>query len=71
METPETEVSDGLTKDEDDALRRLSFFADNAGISEWTQNRIDDLRSNDRRRGVRPPRDEPLTVAEPDDEDPA
>ncbi len=67
MEMPESE---GLSKEEDDSLRRLSFFGDNAGISEWTRNRIADLRNHDRRKGVRPPRDEPLAVVEPDEQDP-
>ena len=68
METPESE---GLSKEEDDSLRRLKFFSDNAGISQWTRKRIADLRTHDRRKGIRPPRDEPLTVAETEDQDPA
>ena len=68
METPESE---GLSKAEDDSLRRLKFFSDNAGISEWTRDRIASLRTHDRRRGIRAPRDEPLTVEDPENQDPA
>ena len=56
--------NDGLSKDEDDALRRLSFFADVAGVTEWTESRIAELRSHDRRSEIRPPRDEPLPILE-------
>ena len=66
METPESE---GLSKDEDDALRRLKFFSDNAGISQWTRSRIADLRSHDRRKTIREPREETSPVANPEDQD--
>ena len=54
METPQP---DGLTEDEDNALRRLSYFADNAGLSKWSKTRLTDLRSRDRREEVRLPRE--------------
>jgi hypothetical protein len=66
MESPEAE---GLSKEEDDSLRRLSYFADVAGSTEWTDSRIAELRNHDRRRGIRPPRDEPLPILDPDDRD--
>ena len=47
----------GLSEAEDDALRRLSYFADNAGLSQWSKSRLSDLRSRDRRDEVRLPRE--------------
>jgi hypothetical protein len=65
MEAPD---DGGLTKHEDDDLRRLSFFAHIARLTEWTESRISDLRSHDRRHDVRPPRDEDLPILEPGDQ---
>jgi hypothetical protein len=54
------EASDdkGLTREEDDSLRRLAWFADTVGLSPWAKTRVDDLRRRDRRAEVRPPREE-------------
>ena len=59
MEVPQADdlAEEGLTEAEDDALRRLSYFADNAGLSQWSKVRLSDLRSRDRRDEVRPPRE--------------
>jgi hypothetical protein len=59
MEAPQTDglTEPGLTEQEDDALRRLSYFADNAGLSEWSKSRLSELRSRDRRDEVRLPRE--------------
>lgn len=48
---------DGLTRDEDDALRRLAYFAENAGLSKWSESRLKELRSRDRRDDIRLPRE--------------
>lgn len=64
MEAPQT---DGLSEEEDDALRRLSYFADNAGLSKWSTTRLSELRSRDRRDEVRLPRE--LCVEEDEVED--
>ena len=55
--TEEGHTEAGLTETEDDALRRLSYFADNAGLSQWSQSRLSELRSRDRRDEVRLPRE--------------
>lgn len=54
MEVPE---DNGLTRDEDDSLRRLAYFAENAGLSEWSESRLKELRARDRRDDVRLPRE--------------
>lgn len=48
---------DGLTRDEDDSLRRLAYFAENAGLSQWSQSRLKELRARDRRDDIRLPRE--------------
>lgn len=59
MEVPQADdlTEEGLTETEDDALRRLSYFADNAGLSQWSRSRLSDLRARDRREEVRLPRE--------------
>ena len=59
MEVPQADglTEEGLSEAEDDALRRLSYFADNAGLSQWSKSRLSDLRARDRRDEVRLPRE--------------
>lgn len=54
MDVPE---DGGLTRDEDDSLRRLAYFAENAGLSEWSEARLKELRARDRRDDIRLPRE--------------
>lgn len=56
----------GLTSEEDDSLRRLAWFAQTVGVSQWTRTRIDDLRKRDRRNEVRPPREESIAACAAD-----
>lgn len=51
--------SEGLSEEEDDDLRRLAYLAGTAGLSAWSESRVSDLRSRDRREEVRPPREIP------------
>lgn len=48
---------EGLSKEEDDSLRRLAYLAKTAGGSDWTKDRIEVLRSRDRRKSIREPRE--------------
>ena len=54
MEVPRSE---GLSDEEDGDLRRLAYLAGTAGLSAWSESRVKDLRSRDRREEVRPPRE--------------
>ena len=54
MDVPNDE---GLSRDEDDSLRRLAYFAENAGLSKWSESRLTELRSRDRRDDIRLPRE--------------
>lgn len=54
----------GLTEEEDNDLRRLSYLAGTAGMSEWSNSRLAELRSRDRRGQVRLPRE--ISAAEKD-----
>lgn len=54
MEVPPTA---GLSEEEDDDLRRLAYLAGTAGLSPWSQSRVNELRSRDRREDIRPPRE--------------
>ena len=63
MESPEEH---GLTREEDDSLRRLFWFAETVGVSQWARNRIEDLRRRDRRAEIRPPRDEVIAACAAD-----
>ena len=54
MDVPEDQ---GLTKEEDDSLRRLAYFAENAGLSQWSRSRLKELRARDRRDDIRLPRE--------------
>lgn len=47
----------GLTEEEDDDLRRLSYLAGTAGMSDWSNSRLAELRLRDRRGEVRLPRE--------------
>jgi hypothetical protein len=50
---------DGLTRDEDNALRQLAWFELAGDLSDWARQRIRDLRGRDRRENVRNPRPDP------------
>lgn len=50
-------VEAGLSREEDDELRRLSFFSTVGALSEEKLNRFRELRERDRREEVRPPRE--------------
>jgi hypothetical protein len=63
MESPEEH---GLTREEDDSLRRLFWFAETVGVSQWTRSRIEDLRRRDRRAEIRPPREEVIAACAAD-----
>lgn len=63
MESPEEH---GLTREEDDSLRRLFWFAETVGVSNWARNRIEDLRRRDRRAEIRPPREEVVAACAAD-----
>lgn len=63
MESPEEY---GLTREEDDSLRRLFWFAETVGVSQWARNRIEDLRRRDRRAEIRPPREEVIAACAAD-----
>jgi hypothetical protein len=63
MEVPHPE---GLTREEDDSLRRLAYFAENAGLSKWSQSRLHELRLHDRRAKIRLPRE---VIGDPDDDE--
>ena len=57
--TPEDQPSeaDGLTRDEDDELRRLHYFANFGALAGQRLERFLDLRRRDRRKAVRVPRE--------------
>ncbi|HEX4863225.1 MAG TPA: hypothetical protein VFV02_04080 [Acidimicrobiales bacterium] len=63
MESPEEK---GLSRDEDDSLRRLAWFAETVGVSHWARTRIDELRRRDRRAEIRPPREEVIAACAAD-----
>ena len=63
MASPEKE---GLTREEDDSLRRLAWFAQHVGVSSWARARIEELRSRDRRTEIRPPREELIAACTAD-----
>jgi hypothetical protein len=63
MESPE---DCGLTREEDDSLRRLFWFAETVGVSQWARSRIEDLRRRDRRSEIRPPREEVIAACAAD-----
>lgn len=63
MESPEEH---GLTREEDDSLRRLFWFAETVGVSHWARSRIEDLRGRDRRAEIRPPREEVIAACAAD-----
>lgn len=63
MASPEKE---GLTREEDDSLRRLAWFAQHVGVSSWARARIEELRSRDRRTEIRPPRQELIAACTAD-----
>jgi hypothetical protein len=50
-------LSDPLTVEEDDELRRLNYLAEMGLLSEQSQERLIELRLRDRRRRVRGPRE--------------
>ena len=62
METSETPLQDtlglseGLTREEDDELRRLHYFRQVGDLSSYEVERFIELRLRDRRGEVRPPR---------------
>jgi hypothetical protein len=49
--------SKGLTRDEDDELRRLHYFTEVGNLSDRKQERLIELRLRDRRKTVRQPRE--------------
>jgi hypothetical protein len=51
------DLSDPLTVDEDNELRRLSYLAEMGMLSQPSQERLIELRLRDRRRKVRAPRE--------------
>jgi hypothetical protein len=51
------DLSDRLTIEEDDELRRLNYLAEMGLLSEQSQERLIELRLRDRRRRVRGPRE--------------
>lgn len=51
------DLSDRLTVEEDDELRRLNYLAEMGLLSEHSQERLIELRLRDRRRRVRGPRE--------------
>ena len=63
MDSPEDQ---GLTREEDDSLRRLFWFAETVGVSQWARGRIEDLRRRDRRAEIRPPREEVIAACAAD-----
>jgi hypothetical protein len=50
---------EGLTKEEDNALRQLAFFEMAGDLSASARQRKQDLRNRDRRTDVRNPRPDP------------
>lgn len=50
-------LTDPLTVEEDDELRRLNFLSEMGMLSEPSQERMIELRLRDRRRRVRGPRE--------------
>ncbi|HEX6393069.1 MAG TPA: hypothetical protein VFZ97_06475 [Acidimicrobiales bacterium] len=49
--------SKGLTREEDDELRRLNYFLEVGSLSDSMLERMVELRLRDRRKSVRPPRE--------------
>lgn len=54
----------GLSRDEDDSLRRLAYMDSNGGLSSWSRERVTELRTRDRRASVRQPREDGAPDAE-------
>ena len=54
---PAEPVGGGLTRDEDDELRRLHYFSQLGALAGQKLERVLELRVNDRRKAVRAPRE--------------
>jgi hypothetical protein len=53
----ETSLTQGLSRDEDDELRRLNYMAQHGMLSPRSRERILELRMRDRRLEIRAPRE--------------
>ena len=56
-DAPTASLPQGLTREEDDVLRRLYYLSQHGALSDEMREKIIELRLRDRRKEIRPPRE--------------